>query len=148
LVFKALLFIRYTGENAVFAFRRFARVCEILSHDREETVKMLQGSRFLQTQKMTWPRPRHRQIMSSARKQAIVSSLFGSAHQDTFCFMPRFENLRLKPHKGLQAADLIDLRQINVICGPNNSGKTTVLECIAFDCDYLSRRFSQLDTLL
>jgi hypothetical protein len=45
--------------------------------------------------------------------------------------MPHFENLRLKPHKGLQAADLIDLRQINVICGPNNSGKTTVLECIA-----------------
>lgn len=119
-----MLSTHYTGENAVFTFRRFAHVYEILSHDREETVKMLQGSRFLQTQKMTWPRPRDRQIMSSARKQAIVSSLFGSArHQDTFCFIPYFENLRLKPHKGLEAADLIDLRQINVICDPNKQRK-------------------------
>jgi len=45
--------------------------------------------------------------------------------------MVHFKNLRLRPHKGLQGADLMDLRQINVICGPNNSGKTTVLECIA-----------------
>jgi len=45
--------------------------------------------------------------------------------------MVHFKNLRLRPHKGLQGADLMELRQINVICGPNNSGKTTVLECIA-----------------
>jgi energy-coupling factor transporter ATP-binding protein EcfA2 len=47
--------------------------------------------------------------------------------------MARFEHLRLKEHKGLKQATLLDLRKINVVCGPNNSGKTTVLECIAND---------------
>lgn len=45
--------------------------------------------------------------------------------------MQHFQNLRLKQYKGLKAATMIELGKINVICGPNNSGKTTVLECIA-----------------
>lgn len=38
--------------------------------------------------------------------------------------------IKLKPHKGLKSVILSELEKINVICGPNNSGKTTVLECI------------------
>ncbi len=45
--------------------------------------------------------------------------------------MIHFEHLRLRTHKGLQQSLLKNLRRINVLCGPNNSGKTTVLECIA-----------------
>jgi hypothetical protein len=44
--------------------------------------------------------------------------------------MPPIHNLRLRPHKGLKQATLGDLGKINVLCGPNNSGKTTALECI------------------
>jgi ABC-type cobalamin/Fe3+-siderophores transport system ATPase subunit len=44
--------------------------------------------------------------------------------------MAHFEHLRLRKHKGLQEIFLKNLGRINVICGPNNSGKTTVLECI------------------
>ena len=47
--------------------------------------------------------------------------------------MTRFENLRLRSHKGLQSADLTNLQRINVFSGPNNSGKTTVLEGIFSD---------------
>jgi hypothetical protein len=36
----ALLFRRYRGKNVGLAFRRFAHVCEILSGDREQTVKI------------------------------------------------------------------------------------------------------------
>lgn len=45
--------------------------------------------------------------------------------------MSHFQNLRLKQHKGLREAILTELGRMNVICGPNNSGKTTILECIA-----------------
>src|SRR5436190_23797197 len=45
--------------------------------------------------------------------------------------MVNLQHARLNAHKGLQAALLQDLQKINVICGPNNSGKTTVLECLA-----------------
>jgi len=45
--------------------------------------------------------------------------------------MAHFPHIRLKTHKGLKAATLSDLGKINVVCGPNNSGKTTILECIA-----------------
>jgi energy-coupling factor transporter ATP-binding protein EcfA2 len=45
--------------------------------------------------------------------------------------MPPFRHIRLNQHKGLKGATLFELKKINVICGPNNSGKTTVLECIA-----------------
>lgn len=44
--------------------------------------------------------------------------------------MPTFSHIKLKPYKGLKGATLSELEKINVICGPNNSGKTTVLECI------------------
>lgn len=41
-----------------------------------------------------------------------------------------FENLQLKEFKALQEAELKRLEKINVICGRNNSGKSTVLEAI------------------
>jgi AAA15 family ATPase/GTPase len=41
--------------------------------------------------------------------------------------MPHFQYLNLKKHKGLREATLADLGKVNVLCGPNNSGKTTVL---------------------
>ncbi|MBV9657298.1 MAG: AAA family ATPase [Verrucomicrobia bacterium] len=44
--------------------------------------------------------------------------------------MNGFGHVRLKTHKGLKTATLLNLGKINVICGPNNSGKTTVLECL------------------
>ena len=47
--------------------------------------------------------------------------------------MTQLENLRLHSHKGLQSVDLTNVQRINVFCGPNNSGKTTVLECISSD---------------
>jgi hypothetical protein len=45
--------------------------------------------------------------------------------------MMTLQHIRLYNHKGLKSATLNDLEKINVVCGPNNSGKTTVLECIA-----------------
>ena len=45
--------------------------------------------------------------------------------------MNNIQSIRLKAHKGMKGATLRDLGNINVVCGPNNSGKTTVLECIA-----------------
>jgi predicted ATPase len=44
--------------------------------------------------------------------------------------MPHLSDLLLFGHKGLVEAKLTELGKVNVICGPNNSGKTTVLECI------------------
>lgn len=44
--------------------------------------------------------------------------------------MAQVQHIQLKAHKGLKGATLPNLGKINVICGPNNSGKTTVLECI------------------
>jgi ABC-type polar amino acid transport system ATPase subunit len=45
--------------------------------------------------------------------------------------MANLQHIRLGSHKGLQSARLTDLGRINIVCGPNNSGKTTILECIA-----------------
>ena len=45
--------------------------------------------------------------------------------------MPRIDHVKLLAHKGLKEAILSDLGRINIVCGPNNSGKTTVLECLA-----------------
>jgi hypothetical protein len=45
--------------------------------------------------------------------------------------MTSLQHVRLRPHKGLKDATLHDLEKLNVVCGPNNSGKTTVLECLA-----------------
>lgn len=41
-----------------------------------------------------------------------------------------FENLKLYNYKGLKECELTNLGQINVICGKNNTGKSTVLEAI------------------
>jgi len=40
------------------------------------------------------------------------------------------EHIRLKEHKGLKECELLNLGHINVLCGKNNIGKTTILECI------------------
>jgi energy-coupling factor transporter ATP-binding protein EcfA2 len=45
--------------------------------------------------------------------------------------MPVLRHIELRQHKGLKSALLSELEKINVVCGPNNSGKTTILECIA-----------------
>lgn len=41
-----------------------------------------------------------------------------------------FKHLRLRQHKGLQGCVLKNLGRINIICGKNNSGKSTLLEVI------------------
>lgn len=43
-----------------------------------------------------------------------------------------FDHVRLDGHRGVRAVVLSGFGQLNVICGPNNSGKSTVLECL---CD-------------
>jgi AAA15 family ATPase/GTPase len=43
-----------------------------------------------------------------------------------------FTNLHLGQHKGLTSGWLRNLGRINIICGKNNSGKSTVLEAINF----------------
>lgn len=45
--------------------------------------------------------------------------------------MPFVSNVRLKNHKALKSGDLMRLEKINVLCGTNNSGKTTLLERLA-----------------
>lgn len=39
-------------------------------------------------------------------------------------------NIRLVQHKGVTRVDLMSLGRINVVCGKNNSGKTTLLEAM------------------
>ena len=41
-----------------------------------------------------------------------------------------FKNIRVLNIKGLKEAELLNLGKINVICGKNNSGKSTLLEGI------------------
>ena len=41
-----------------------------------------------------------------------------------------FTNIKVSNIKGLQECSLLDLGKINVICGKNNSGKSTLLEGI------------------
>ena len=41
-----------------------------------------------------------------------------------------FKHLRIKDKKALEKCDLLNLGRINIICGPNNSGKSTLLEGI------------------
>jgi hypothetical protein len=43
----------------------------------------------------------------------------------------RFTHLKLENHKGLKECLLSNLGQINVVCGKNNSGKSTLLEAIS-----------------
>ncbi len=40
------------------------------------------------------------------------------------------KNLKIGPHKGLEETILRDLGKINIICGKNSSGKSTILEAI------------------
>lgn len=44
------------------------------------------------------------------------------------------ENLTIKRFRGLQDLELKDLGQVNLFVGPNNSGKTSILEAIATYC--------------
>jgi len=44
-----------------------------------------------------------------------------------------FEHLRIQNIKALKSCDLLDLGKINIICGRNNSGKSTLLEGIESD---------------
>lgn len=55
------------------------------------------------------------------------------------------EHLRLKEHKALKVGDLTRLGKVNVICGINNSGKTTLLERIASCENILIGRSSDCD---
>lgn len=38
--------------------------------------------------------------------------------------------LKANSHKGIKEIELTDLSKINIVCGKNNSGKTSVLESI------------------
>lgn len=46
-----------------------------------------------------------------------------------------FEHLMVQNHKGVKRIELCNLGKINVICGPNNSGKSSILECIGSPAD-------------
>ena len=39
-------------------------------------------------------------------------------------------NIKLKKHKGISELSINNLSRVNVICGKNNSGKTSILEAI------------------
>ena len=57
------------------------------------------------------------------------------------------ENIRLKPHKGLKGCDLLALGRINVVCGKNNSGKSTLLEVISRpDLSFVGRVLTREDS--
>ncbi len=44
-----------------------------------------------------------------------------------------FQHLKLNNHKGLKFAGLINLGKINILCGKNSSGKSTILETLLYD---------------
>ena len=44
-----------------------------------------------------------------------------------------YQHIRIFAHKGVGTCILSDLGRINVLCGRNNSGKSSVLECIAVE---------------
>src|SRR5882724_10789811 len=44
---------------------------------------------------------------------------------------PAFTYLKLENHKGLNECLLRDLGKINIICGRNNNGKSTLLEAVS-----------------
>ena len=50
------------------------------------------------------------------------------------------EAIKLKGHKGIEEIALQDLDHINVICGKNNSGKTSLVEAI---CNAKTRAFGR-----
>ncbi|QTA88180.1 AAA family ATPase [Desulfonema magnum] len=45
-----------------------------------------------------------------------------------------FETLTIKQFRGLQESELSQLGRINLLVGPNNSGKTSILEAISAYC--------------
>lgn len=54
--------------------------------------------------------------------------------------------LKLKNYKGIKEAKLENLGHINIICGKNNSGKSSILEAInTNDCCKLGRKFEEND---
>lgn len=55
--------------------------------------------------------------------------------------------LRIKNHKALKYAQMMSLGKINVICGKNNSGKTTILEALNSNkCYGIGKRLEPNDT--
>ncbi len=57
--------------------------------------------------------------------------------------------LKIKNHKALVSAELSELGCINVICGKNNSGKTTVLEALSdSNCYGIGRKVDSVDWLV
>jgi AAA15 family ATPase/GTPase len=57
--------------------------------------------------------------------------------------------IKLKNHKALEIAQMSELGVINVICGKNNSGKTTVLEALAnSNCYSIGKKVDSVDWLV
>ena len=43
------------------------------------------------------------------------------------------ETVKLSKHKGIKSLTIYELDHINIICGKNNSGKSSILEAILMD---------------
>ncbi len=57
--------------------------------------------------------------------------------------------LNIKNHKALVRAQMVELGNINIICGKNNSGKTTVLEALCDDkCFAIGKKVDSVDWLI
>ena len=48
-----------------------------------------------------------------------------------------FDRVKIDRFRGLRQMELLELGRINILVGPNNSGKTSVLEALAILCDPL-----------
>lgn len=56
--------------------------------------------------------------------------------------------LKAKDHKGIKEVRLLDLDRINIVCGKNNSGKTSILEAVTLDYNYaIGEKISNLKLL-
>ncbi|MGW6291075.1 AAA family ATPase, partial [Streptomyces sp. NPDC055107] len=54
-----------------------------------------------------------------------------------------YRYIRVRNHKGIRDVSLSSLGQLNIICGKNNSGKTSILEAIMKpDCRLLGREIT------
>jgi AAA15 family ATPase/GTPase len=63
--------------------------------------------------------------------------------------MDMINYLKIKNHKALTQAQLTELGHINVICGKNNSGKTTVLQALLIDdCHSIGKKVDSVDWLM
>ncbi len=54
---------------------------------------------------------------------------------------------RLSAHKGLVGAELLDLGTINIVCGRNNSGKTTVAEALVEHAEFGGSLMDRVDRI-